>query len=73
MTDRTWLTVAQAAERSGIKPGTLRRYVHEGRVTYSDPGNGIPAKGFWSDEFSAWLAKRPGRGARTDIASTSTP
>lgn len=65
MTDRTWLTVAQAAERLGITPGTLRRYVWEERIRYSDPGNGIKAKGFWAHELDAQNASRPGRGARS--------
>lgn len=71
MTDRVWLTVAQAADRIGVEPGTLRRYVYEERVAYSDPGNGVQAKGFWAHEIDAWQATRPGRGARTDITPTA--
>jgi len=60
------LTTAQCAARAGIKPATWRSYVHRGQAPPAR--GGTAARPLWEDsEVEAFLAQRPGAGARTDL------
>jgi len=60
------LTTAQCAAAAGIKPATWRSYVHRGQAPPARAGTA--ARPLWEDtEVQAFLAQRPGAGARTDL------
>jgi len=60
------LTTAQCAAAAGIKPATWRSYVHRGQAPPAR--GGTAARPLWEDsEVRAFLAQRPGAGARTDL------
>jgi len=60
------LTTAQCAAAAEIKPATWRSYVHRGQAPPAR--GGTPARPLWEDsEVQAFLAQRPGPGARTDL------
>lgn len=65
-----YLGLSGLAERAGIRMGTIQRYSREGRLPEPDVlvGEGPRAVRGWSVQtVDAWLAARPGRGARTDL------
>lgn len=69
-----WLTAAQAAGRAGVAEDTWRSYVSR-RAPRGNPaplhGRRNPETGVqeWAAaEVDEWIARRPGRGARTDLA-----
>ena len=67
--DAAGLAAHLVAERAGITTGTARRYSTEDRLPTPDViiGNGPRAVRGWSRRtVDDWLARRPGRGARTD-------
>lgn len=57
-----YLSMAEVAERIGVKPPTLSRY----RLPEPDAVIGS-RRGWLPDTIDAWNANRPGRGARTDL------
>jgi len=62
----TGLTTAQCAAAAGIKPATWRSYVHRGQAPPAR--GGTAARPLWDEgEVQAFLAQRPGAGARTDL------
>lgn len=62
----TGLTTAQCAAAAGIKPATWRSYVHRGQAPRAR--GGTAARPLWDEgEVQAFLAQRPGAGARTDL------
>lgn len=64
-----YLGLSGLAKRAGITTGTARRYSTEDRLPTPDViiGNGPRAVRGWSRRtVDDWLARRPGRGARTD-------
>lgn len=65
------LGLAALAERAGITRGTAARYQSEGRLPAPDiilVEGARQARGWLPATIDAWLAARPGRGARTDLA-----
>lgn len=65
-----YLGKSEFADRIGVKPGTLSRYILEGRVPEPDALIGIgerTVRGWLPETIDAWQASRPGRGARTDL------
>ena len=69
MTSMCYLGLSGLAKRAGITTGTARRYSTEDRLPTPDViiGNGPRAVRGWSRRtVDDWLARRPGRGARTD-------
>lgn len=68
-----WLDVAQAAAVAGVRPATWRAYVSRGQAPPpDDPDDGRLAerrRPRWrKSTLAGW--KRPGPGARTDVAAT---
>ncbi len=61
------LTVAQVAERAGIKPVTWRGYVHGGQAPAKDGEHDRRTPWWYASTIDRWIANRPGRGARTDL------
>ena len=64
-----YLGLSGLAKRAGITTGTARRYSTEDRLPTPDViiGNGPRAVRGWRHRtVDDWLARRPGRGARTD-------
>lgn len=55
------LTAAQAAARAGVGAGTWRAYVARDQAPAST------GDGWLSSEVDEWIARRPGRGSRTDL------
>ncbi|WP_205814214.1 transcriptional regulator [Microbacterium sp. K24] len=52
-----------------IAPATIRQYAAQGRMPAPDVR--IGPNGGWSEEtIVKWWTSRPGRGARTDLASS---
>ncbi len=66
-----YLGTAAVAERAGLAVATVRSYILKGLIPPADvvisTPNG-PLRGWSIDTIDAWLASRPGRGARTDLA-----
>ena len=66
-----YLGTAAVAERAGLAVATIRSYTLKGLIPPADvvisTPNG-PLRGWSIDTIDAWLASRPGRGARTDLA-----
>lgn len=59
-----YLSMAEVADRIGVKPGTLSRY------RLPEPDAVIAGRRGWlPDTIDQWNANRPGRGARTDLHS----
>jgi DNA-binding transcriptional MerR regulator len=59
------MNVADVAELANIGPGTLRTYVRRG---YGPPVTNVAGHMlFQRADVDAWLASRPGQGARTDL------
>lgn len=69
-----YLGTAAVAERAGLAVATIRSYILKGIMPEADaiittPSG--PLRGWSPDTIDAWLASRPGRGARTDLSSPS--
>lgn len=66
------ITSAEAAERAGIGASTFRGYVARGQAPAAagfDPKTGLRV---WDEaKVTAWIASRPGQGARTDRPANS--
>lgn len=59
---------AEVAAYVGLAPMTIRNYAANGRMP--DPDVRVGPVGGWSKAtIDAWVAGRPGRGARTDLVS----
>lgn len=58
---------ADIAELAGVKPSTVRGYRAQGRLPEPDDLS-VPDRPRWRlSTITAWIASRPGRGARTDL------
>lgn len=64
--DPNFWTVAQVAAHLGVKPETVRRYVERG--TLPQPDGKLSGRFPWWKPETITSYKRPGRGARTDLA-----
>lgn len=69
-----YLGTAAVAERVGLAVATIRSYIlkdimPEADVTITTPSG--PLRGWSPETIDAWQAARPGRGARTDLSSSS--
>lgn len=69
-----YLGTAAVAERAGLAVATIRSYIlkdlmPEADVIIATPSG--PLRGWSPETIDAWLASRPGRGARTDLNSRS--
>lgn len=69
-----YLGTAAVAERVGLAVATVRSYILKGIMPEADviittPSG--PLRGWSPETIDAWLASRPGRGARTDLSSPS--
>ena len=66
-----YLGTAAVAERAGLAVATVRSYILKGLIPPADvvisTPNG-PLRGWSIDTIDAWIASRPGRGARSDLA-----
>lgn len=65
-----YLGTADFAARAGLAKATIRSYMRKGLtppadVVISTPSG--PLRGWAPKTIDAWLASRPGRGARTDL------
>jgi hypothetical protein len=67
---REYLGAADFAARAGLAVATIRSYMRKGLTPPADvqisTPNG-PLRGWSVDTIDAWLASRPGQGARTDL------
>lgn len=68
-----YLTVAQVAEIVKVKPATIRAYLAHRLPRanpFPEPDYHFAGRAGWlRTTVDEWLARRPGRGARTDLAS----
>ncbi len=67
---REYLGAADFAARAGLAPATIRSYMRKGLAPPADVFITTPAgplRGWSPETIDAWLASRPGRGARTDL------
>lgn len=69
-----YLGTSAVAERTGLAVATIRSYIlkdlmPEADVIITTPSG--PLRGWSPETIDAWLASRPGRGARTDLDSRS--
>jgi len=74
MAEQELWTTAQAAEHCGVRPSTYRDYVsRQGAPKHvsRQPGRGQDL--YLAEAVRAWHAKRPGRGARTDLPRETQP
>lgn len=65
-----YLGTAAVAERTGLAVATVRSYIlkdlmPEADVIIATPSG--PLRGWVPETIDAWLASRPGQGARTDL------
>jgi hypothetical protein len=59
---------ADAAARVGLKPATWRAYVARGQAPEPDGREEVSGTPWWwPTTLDAWMALRPGPGARTDL------
>ncbi|EIV94725.1 hypothetical protein FraQA3DRAFT_4504 [Frankia sp. QA3] len=73
MVDDPLIGYAGIAEMAGIKTSTLRSYRAQGRLPEPDDAS-VPDRPRWrTSTITAWLASRPGRGARTDLHPPDPP
>lgn len=67
---REYLGAADFATRAGLAVATIRSYMRKGLTPSADvqisTPNG-PLRGWAPKTIDAWLASRPGQGARTDL------
>ena len=69
-----YLGTAAVAERAGLAVPTVRSYIRKGLLPDADVIIATPSgplRGWAPETIDAWLASRPGRGARTDLSSPS--
>lgn len=69
-----YLGTAAVADRLGLTVPTIRSYILKGLMPDADvvittPSG--PLRGWAPETIDAWQASRPGRGARTDLSSSS--
>lgn len=69
-----YLGTAAVAQRVGLTVPTIRSYILKGLMPTPDaiittPSG--PLRGWAPETIDAWQASRPGRGARTDLSSSS--
>lgn len=67
---REYLGAADFADRAGLATTTIRSYMRKGLTPPADvvittPSG--PLRGWSPKTIDAWLASRPGQGARTDL------
>ena len=65
-----YLGAADFAARAGLATETIRSYMRKGLTPPADVIITTPSgqlRGWSTDTIDAWLASRPGRGARTDL------
>mgnify|MGYP000898080428 CR=1 FL=1 len=70
-----YLGTASVAERVGLAVVTIRSYIRKellppADVVITTPSG--PLRGWAPETIDAWLASRPGRGARTDLSTAPT-
>lgn len=70
-----YLGTAAVAERTGLSVPTVRSYIRKDLLPPADviittPSG--PLRGWAPETIDAWLASRPGRGARTDLSTATT-
>lgn len=67
---REYLGAADFAARADLAVATIRSYIRKGLTPPADvqisTPNG-PLRGWSPETIDAWLASRPGQGARTDL------
>ncbi|MFD3424295.1 hypothetical protein [Streptomyces decoyicus] len=69
------VSIREAAEAAGVAPGTWRAYVARGQAPAADYPAGahghvtavFPGPWWRKSTVAAWVADRPGQGARTDL------
>lgn len=71
-----YLSSATVAQRTGLAIATIRSYILKGLMPEADvfittPSG--PLRGWSPETIDAWLASRPGRGARTDLTKGPGP
>lgn len=69
MTTR-YLSLSDFAERVGLSTNTLSSYTAKGLVPAPDVLVGLgdrAVRGWRAETIDEWMARRPGRGARTDL------
>ena len=69
-----YLGTAAVAERAGLAVATVRSYIRKGLLPDADviittPSG--PLRGWSPETIDQWQRSRPGRGARTDLSSSS--
>lgn len=67
---REYLGAADFAARTGLAVATIRSYMRKGLIPPADIVISTPAgplRGWAPETIDAWMASRPGRGARTDL------
>lgn len=65
-----YLGAAEFAARAGLATATIRSYMRKGLTPPADVVISTPAgplRGWAPETIDAWMASRPGRGARTDL------
>ena len=65
-----YLGAAEFAARAGLATSTICSYMRKGLTPPADVVISTPAgplRGWSPETIDAWLASRPGRGARTDL------
>lgn len=65
-----YLGAAEFAVRAGLATATIRSYMRKGLTPPADVVITTPAgplRGWAPETIDAWMASRPGRGARTDL------
>ena len=65
-----YLGAAAVAARAGLAVATIRSYMRKGLTPPADVVITTPSgslRGWAPETIDAWLAARPGRGARTDL------
>lgn len=68
-----YLNLAEFAERIGVAPNTMSRYhlpPADAVIGPINPDGTLPrgtARGWLTETIDEWNARRPGRGARTDL------
>lgn len=65
-----YLGAAHFAVRAGLAVATIRSYMRKGLIPPADVVISTPAgplRGWAPETIDAWMASRPGRGARTDL------
>ncbi|OHV20988.1 MarR family transcriptional regulator [Parafrankia soli] len=67
MEDDPLIGYAEISGLAGIKASTLRGYRAQGRLPEPDNTEVSDRPRWRTSTITAWLANRPGRGARTDL------